>query len=63
MIPPVTLGADHAYKVPLGTICEGGLLFGETEKGEPLQIGILTLLITGIGLMVTVTLNGAPMHP
>ena len=49
--------------MPLGTICEGGLFGGDTLKATPLQIGILTLLITGIGLMVTVKLNGAPEQP
>ena len=32
-------------------------------KATPLHIGILTLLITGIGLIVTVKLKGAPEHP
>ncbi len=61
VIPPVTVGADQLYKVPSGTI-PLVLLAGLTVNNTPLQLTVVIAVITAVGLMVTVTVNVAPVQ-
>ena len=62
--PPVRLplidGADHVYVVPAGKI-PLVILVGVTVNVTPLQVIVLIAVIAGVGLMVTVTVNAAPI--
>ena len=55
--PPVTVGTDHVYSVPAGTIPLVPLV-GVTLKATPLQLTVVIAVITAVGLMLTVTVNG-----
>ena len=55
--PPVTTGTDHVYKVPAGTIPLVPLV-GVTLKATPLQLTVVIAVITAVGLIVTVKVNG-----
>ena len=46
--------------VPVGTIVVGAALAGITVNAEPLQMVVVWFGITGVGLTVTVSVNGAP---
>ncbi len=59
VIPPVTVGVDQLYKVPAGTI-PFVLLTGLTVKVTPLQLTVVIAVISAVGLIVTVKVNGAP---
>ncbi len=61
VIPPVTDGTDQLYKVPAGTI-PLVLLAGLTVNVTPLQLTVVIAVITGVGLMVTVKVNVAPVQ-
>ncbi len=61
VIPPVTVGASQLYKVPAGTI-PFVLLTGLTVNVTPLQLTVVICVITGVGLIVTVTVNVAPVQ-
>jgi hypothetical protein len=60
--PPVTSGTGQEYVVPAGTRVLGGVLTGFTLNAFPIQIAAVWLGITGLGLMVTVTVKGLPMQ-
>ena len=59
--PPLTLGALQLYTIPDGTIPFVPLI-GLTVKATPLQLTELIAVITGVGLIVTVNTNDAPVH-
>jgi hypothetical protein len=59
VIPPVTTGADQLYVVPAGTML-GPLFAGVTVNAVPLQTVVVRSCIDGLGLTVTVTVNGRP---
>jgi len=59
--PPVTLGALHAYVVPAGTI-PFVIFDGLSVNNTPLQLIVLIAVITAVGLIVTVTVNTAPVQ-
>ena len=60
-VKPTPVGADQVYSVPAGTIPFSPLV-GVIEKPIPLQVIPVMVLIYAVGLMVTVTVNGAPMQ-
>ena len=55
--PPVTIGTDHVYNVPAGTMPLVPLV-GVTLNATPLQLTVVIAVITAVGLIVTVTVNG-----
>ena len=55
---PDTVGADHEYVVPAGTMSVP--FEGLTVKVSAEQIVAVVFAIVGVGLTVTVTLNGVP---
>ena len=59
--PPVTIGIDHVYNVPAGTIPLVPLV-GVTLKATPLQLTVVIAVITAVGLIVTVNWNDAPVQ-
>lgn len=61
VIPPVTTGTPQLYVVPAGTI-PFTTFTGVEEKGNPLHMVLVMLLIEGVGLTVTVTVKVAPLH-
>jgi hypothetical protein len=61
VIPPVTVGTDQLYKVPAGTI-PFVRFTGLTVNNTPLQLTVVNALITAVGLIVTVTVNVAPVQ-
>jgi hypothetical protein len=62
VIPPVTVGALQAYKVPAGTLPFVGLV-GVILKITPLQVVVVIAVIAAIGFNVTVTENTVPVQP
>ena len=58
---PVPVGAVHVYNVPVGTIPFRPSV-GDTLKVSPLQIVVLIVVITAVGLIVIVIVNVAPVH-
>ena len=56
---PVTVGALHAYVVPVGRIPPPPLL-GVTVNPVPLQVLAVLFAIVAIGFTVTVTVNVDP---
>ena len=61
VIKPVTDGALHAYVVPAGTM-PFVIFVGVTTKLTPLQVTAVIAVITAVGLIVTVTVNTAPVQ-
>ena len=61
VINPVTTGALHAYVVPAGTM-PFVIFVGVTVKLTPLQVTVVIAVITAVGLIVTVTVNTAPVQ-
>ena len=59
--PPVTLGALQLYRVPAGTMPLVPLV-GVNVNDTPLQLTVVIWLITAVGLIVTVTVNVAPVQ-
>ena len=59
--PPVTLGALQLYNVPAGTI-PLVVFTGLTVNSTPLQLTVVIAFITAVGLIVTVTVNAAPVQ-
>ena len=59
--PPVTVGADHEYKVPTGTIPLTPSV-GVIEKVMPLQALKRISVTIGLGVRFTVTVNGVPVQ-
>ena len=59
--PPNTLGALQLYNVPAGTI-PFVLFVGVILNPTPLQLTVVIAVITGVGLIVTVTVNAAPVQ-
>ena len=51
---PATVGADHVYDVPVGTIFPDPFV-GLTVNGVPEQTGVVCVVTLGIGFTVTVT--------
>lgn len=62
VIPPEIAGADQLYVVPDGTRPFVPST-GTSVNVPPLQIVAVIADIEGFGLMVTITLNVAPVHP
>lgn len=60
-LKPVPVGAVHVYKVPAGTIPLVRLL-GLKVNATPLQLLVLIEVMAATGLMVTVTVNTAPVQ-
>ena len=60
VIPPVTIGADQLYNVPLGTI-PLVLFTGVALKVTPLQVVAVIGVITAVGFKVNVKINDAPV--
>ena len=56
---PVKLGRFQVYTVPAGTI-PLVMLVGVTTNGRPLQTTVVMVLISAVGGIVTVTVNGLP---
>ena len=59
--PPVTTGTDQLYRVPAGTI-PSTIFVGLTVNNTPLQLTVVISETTAVGLIVTVTLNAAPVQ-
>ena len=59
VIPPVTVGDDHVYVVPLGTISPPKLE-GVTVNVPPEQMVDVLLDMIGLGLTYAITVNGVP---
>ena len=59
VMPPVTIGADQLYNVPLGTI-PLVLFTGVALKVTPLQVVAVIGVITAVGFKVNVKINDAP---
>ena len=57
---PVTLGADHEYVVPDGTLSVPST--GVTVNISPEQITSVVFAMFGTGSTVTVTVNVLPVH-
>ena len=60
VMPPVTIGADQLYNVPLGTI-PLVLFTGVALKVTPLQVVAVIGVITAVGFKVNVKINDAPV--
>ena len=60
VIPPVTIGADHVYVIPFGTISLLAPFVIMVVNNSLLQAATVFALIDGLGLIVTVIVNGAP---
>src|SRR5215472_6415557 len=60
VMPPVTVGADHVYVVPPGTISVP--FTGVTLKLPPLQMICACAAMVGVGLTVTVTVKVEPVQ-
>ena len=58
--PPVTLGALQLYVVPAGTIPFAPLV-GVAVKSTPLQVTLVIAVTDATGLIVTATVNAAPV--
>ena len=58
---PVTVGADHEYVVPVGTMFPEPL-DGVTVKLDPEQIVCVCTLTVAVGATVTVTVKLVPSH-
>ena len=59
--PPVTTGADQLKVVPAGTtpfVTSAGV----TVNALPLQTLTAMFVIAGVGLILTVTINGLPVQ-
>ena len=61
VMPPVTVGTLQLYKVPSGTIPSPGFV-GLTVNPTPLQLTVVRLLITAVGLIVIVNVNVDPVQ-
>src|SRR5690606_40705299 len=59
VMPPVTTGAPHVYRVPPGTIVVP-LFTGVTVNVSPLQISVVRSGISGVGFTVTTSSNVSP---
>ena len=59
--PPVTPGALHPYVVPAG-ITPLVTFTGVTLKNTPLHVVVLIAVILAYGLILTVTVNVAPVQ-
>ena len=59
--PPVTVGTLQLYNVPCGTIPSARFV-GLTVNPTPLQVTVVRLLITAVGLIVIVNVNVDPVH-
>ena len=60
VMPPVTVGADHEYVVPPGTMSVP--FTGVRLKLPPLQIVCVFAAMVGVGLTVTVTVKVEPVQ-
>ena len=60
VMPPVTIGADQLYNVPVGTI-PLVLFTGVALKVTPLQVVAVIGVITAVGFKVNVKINDAPV--
>jgi hypothetical protein len=60
-MPPVTVGADHVYVVPAGTIPLVPLA-GVTVNAVVLQVVAVIAVMFGLGLTVTVSVKLAPVQ-
>ena len=60
VIAPVTVGADHEYNVPAGTIPFVPLV-GVTVNNTPLQLTPVIAVTAAEGFTDTVTVNAAPV--
>jgi hypothetical protein len=56
---PVNVGALQLKKLPSGTI-PFVLFVGVTTNGTPLHVTVVIVVISAVGGIVTVTVNGAP---
>jgi hypothetical protein len=60
--PPVTVGTDQEYNVPLGTTPFVPFT-GEEINSTLLHVNAVILFIVGFGFTTIVTVNEEPLHP
>ncbi len=59
--PPVTVGADQLYNVPVGTMPFVPFV-GVAVKSTPLQLTVVIAVTTAVGFTLMVTVNVEPLQ-